>query len=392
MEILHVISTLAASAGGPPMVASRLASAQAGLGHDVTIFCYEAHDGKEAAIDEFPQPESARPLKIERIPVGSKLDRVTGRPARRRADEIIPQYDVVHIHGIWEPIIRQAALSAKKLGKPYVIAPHGMLDEWALSQKSLKKKFALSVAYRSMIMNADVLHALSLYEHECLKNWGYAGRIETFPNGVFLEEIDPLPEPGSFYAEHPEFVTDGVRDPYILFLSRLHPVKRLDLLADAFAKIAPNHPTARLVIVGPDWGAQEALEVQIHDLGIGERVHLLGPVWGRGKYAAMVDAACFSLPSEHEAFSVAVTEALACACPVVISEECHFPEVEQEDAGEVVPLDSSKLAQALDRVLSDEPHRKRMASNGRRLVEERFTWPRIAEKTIGVYEQLARSS
>lgn len=83
-------------------------------------------------------------------------------------------------------------------------------------------------------------------------------------------------------------------------------------------------------------------------------MHLVGPIYGRDKYAALVDATCFCLSSRQEGFSMAILEAMACGIPVVISENCHFPEVAQARAGLVVPLNADAVAEALLLVLQSE--------------------------------------
>jgi glycosyltransferase involved in cell wall biosynthesis len=118
-------------------------------------------------------------------------------------------------------------------------------------------------------------------------------------------------------------------------------------------------------------------------------VHIVGPLYGRDKIAALVDAACFCLPSRQEGFSLAVTEALACGVPPVISQACHFPEVAEVGAGEVVPLEAGAVAAALARVLSDPQRHDRMAAAGRELVASRYTWSRVAAQTVEAYRRRA---
>ena len=85
---------------------------------------------------------------------------------------------------------------------------------------------------------------------------------------------------------------------------------------------------------------------------------------------------------------MAILEALACGTPAVVSTECHFPEVAEVGAGEVVPLDADALAAALARVLADPARASGMGQAGRELVAARFTWPRIAERSIETYRRL----
>src|SRR5690606_27821051 len=104
--------------------------------------------------------------------------------------------------------------------------------------------------------------------------------------------------------------------------------------------------------------------------GLSDRVHPVGPIYGAAKYEALVDAACFCLPSRQEGFSIAILEALASRLPVIISDQCHFPEVAESGAGVVCPLEATAVANALLRVLRLTPEERRaMGDAGRRLVE-----------------------
>jgi glycosyltransferase involved in cell wall biosynthesis len=82
---------------------------------------------------------------------------------------------------------------------------------------------------------------------------------------------------------------------------------------------------------------------------------------------------------------MAITEALACGVPVVITDACHFPEVGQADAGVIVPLDAEAVAEGLRRVLDDKALAGKMGERGRQMVMDRFTWPAIAEMTLRNY-------
>jgi len=371
MRITHAIASLDPAAGGPPQVVIRLASAQAALGHEVVIVSAEPADRK-SAVDQM----------LDGVP-GFEAVRTQPRPDPDQLRSTVAQSDVIHAHGVWEPMVRRSASAAHRCRTPLVLAPHGMLDPWSLNQKKWKKRLALALHYRRMLNRAAFLHVLNADEARLIQPLGLRCPAEVIPNGVFLEEIEPLPQPGTFRRERPEL---GDR-PFILFLSRLHYKKGLDILAEAFTSVAAADDQVMLVVAGPDDGAQADFERRIDAAGLSGRTLLTGPIYGRMKYAAMVDAAGYCLPSRQEGFSIAITEALACGTSVVITRDCHYPEVAEVRAGHVTDLDAGQIASALIDQLGDPASRRQMADAGRQLVRERFTWPSIARLTIEKYQQ-----
>ena len=377
MNIAHVISSMHPDQGGPPAVALRIAAAQRHQGHSVSLISYDLNESDEKVVSKVT-------AEFDDLGFGTdhwvRLKGTNGKEGNRLLS-IIKTLDFVHIHGVWGTLPLRVASMAYKQGVPYTITPHGMLDPWCMRQKALKKKIGLILGYRKMLNRANFLHVLNFDEGELMKPLGLSARRITIPNGVFLNEIDPLPDKGLFREAYPQIG----KNPFVLFLSRLHYKKGLDYLADAFSLAAEAHPDAWLVVAGPDGGALKAFEEQIQSLGIADRVLLTGPIYGEAKYHALVDANCFCLPSRQEGFSIAITEALACGRPVVITENCHFPEVAEVGAGHVCPLSGATVGQALIEVLGDPGRAEAMGTAGRALIEERFTWPKIAERCLKAY-------
>ncbi len=237
-----------------------------------------------------------------------------------------------------------------------------------------------------MLNRAAFVHTLNADEHRLLGDLHLKAPRRIVPNAVFLDEVDD-PGADTECAAHCAMLREK---PYVLFLGRLHYKKGLDVLIDAFAKIAAQHPHMQLLIVGPDGGERGKTLQRAAELGLADRVHLAGPLYGAAKFAAYRRANCFCLPSRQEGFSLSITEALASRTPVVISEGCHFPEVEQFGAGEVAPLDPDAFAEALHRVLAATPERRQMMGNaGRALVQRHFTWERVAQMTLAAYDSIA---
>lgn len=388
MKILHVVVGLDPVLGGPPAVALRLASAQAGQGHTVRLAAHDAPSRREQIEKSVQAVPGINRVEIRALDPVVRIGWFISSSARRQLHDAISDADVVHLHGLWEPLIRTAAIDAHARRKPYLLTPHGMLDPWSLAQRRMKKRLALALVFRRVLNNAACLHLLNDDEARLLAPLGLTAPTIVVPNGIFIEEIDPLPGAGAFRRTHAELQDH----PFILFLSRLHHKKGLDILAAAFAMVAGEMPDLQLVIAGPDEGARSDFEQRVRDSGLDRRVHVIGPIWGRDKYAAMVDATCFCLPSRQEGFSMAITEALACRLPVVISENCHFPEVAEHRAGVVTTLDAARIADGLRTVLADSARGRAMGESGRRLVQERFTWPTIAQRMVSAYQKATAKS
>lgn len=391
MKIVHAIASLDPAAGGPPVVAVRLGAAQAAMGHDVWIVAYERHQAKERIAKSYGSIPGYDRVKVVALHQHGLGERLLATEARADLKKLGAGAGVFHLHGVWDPILRAAASTARALRVPYVVTPHGMLDPWSLGQttaKRLKKRVALAFGYRRMLDGAAFIHALNADEARLLDPLRLRAPREVFPNGIFIEEFDDLPAPGEFRKARPEIGDD----PFVLFLSRLHFKKGLDYLVDAFAQIRAKHPALRLVVAGPDDGYRATLEQRIADRKVADRAHVVGPLYGEEKLAALVDSALFCLPSRQEGFSMAITEAMACRLPVVVSDQCHFPEVAEAGAGRVVPCDASRTAAAMDEILADSGLARGMGAAGRELVEQRFTWRKIAEGMVSAYERRSVAS
>jgi glycosyltransferase involved in cell wall biosynthesis len=295
--------------------------------------------------------------------------------------------DLVHIHALWEEVQHQAARAARRLGRPYVFRPCGMLDPWSLRQRWWKKALYLRWRLRADLDGAAALHFTTEGERDLTKPLGLRAPALVEPNGIDAGDLDALPPRGTFRARH------GIPPPrrVALFLGRLHPKKGLDLLLPAFARVGGD---PLLVVAGPgDEGYKARLAALAAELGIAARVVFTGLLLGRDKWSALVDADLFVLPSHQENFGVAVVEALGAGTPVLISDQVNLHgEVSAAGVGGVVPLDPDTLARELGRWLSDDPLRREAASRAGPFVRERYLWDQIARRWVGHYERLLRAT
>lgn len=381
MKVVHVIASIDPKNGGLQAVVVRLASAQSSRGLEVHIVSYGG-PAVETLVRQIGEkiPHFGK-VTLHLLPDPDMMETLVCRNGRRVLKGILKGTSFVHIHGVWEPFLIYASKLARRAGIPYCVCPAGMLDHWSLAQKSWKKRLAMRLCYRRMLNEAAFLHVLNVDEVAAIRPLRLRSPKLIIPNGVFVEEFTPLPARGRFLERLQ--LAPGRR--YILFISRLHFKKGADVLAMAFAAICDMFPDVDLVMAGPDDGAKQDFLGLVAKFRIDHRVHMIGPIYGDAKIEAIVDACCFCLPSRQEGFSMSITEALACGTPVVISDQCHFPEVAAVEAGLVVRVDPVEVAKALAMMLGDDDHARYMGSNGRSLVMEKFTWPAIADASIRGY-------
>lgn len=378
MNIVHAVETLDPSHGGPALSVPSLAAAQAGLGHDVSLVCYSDADPQPLR-DGLPGFDRVR---IEGVTGGGVDELLLARRAKARFDEVTARADVVHVHGLWRPFPLAAAHAGLRRGLKLVVAPRGMLDPWSLRQRNWLKQLSLKLAWKRVLDAAFFIHALNDEEAQLMQPLDLRSRVRVFPNGIFPQSFRQLPSPSLFRARCPRL---GDR-PYLLFLGRLHHKKGLDYLLSAYAEYCRHETGVDLVIAGPDDGIVPALERQLSELRLGGRVHLVGPLYGADKYSALAGATCFCLTSRQEGFSMAITEALACGVPAVVSEQCHFPQIAAAGAGEVVPLIPGEIAAALLRLTTSMERLRHAAEAAKALVFSCYDWSAIASDVIQAYD------
>jgi glycosyltransferase involved in cell wall biosynthesis len=301
-------------------------------------------------------------------------------------EQRVRRAEAVHLHGLWQGHTRRGARAARRYGVPYLIAAHGMAEPWAMRHKALRKRVYTALVERRNLRRASCLHALSRPEVGHLRALAPRTPVCLVPNGVDLAALEDLPPRAELEALHPELRGKSL----LLFLSRLHVKKGLDLLAEAMGTLAPNRPELHLILAGNDDGARAPFLARMEALGLADRVTYLGHVAGESARRAWGAADAFVLPSYSEGFSMAILEALACRLPVVITSACHFPELEAAQGGIVVEPDREAVTHGLADLLdATAAQRADLGRRGRRLVEERYSWDRQGERLAEVYRWLA---
>jgi glycosyltransferase involved in cell wall biosynthesis len=378
MRVVHVCAYFAPAwdAGGPARSILALCQAQQAAGIDVDVFTTTANGRGELA----PQPAGTvfGGVPVRYFPLTRPKAIFAAASMRAPLAAAVRQADVVHVHGLFNATVWMATRTAAAQGVPYVISPRGMLEPPALRHHQTRKRAAWALFDRAALHRAALWHATSPFEAATLRRRDAAAPVVEIPNPVALTASDATQEATPLRA------ADGGGDPYVLFLGRLHPIKRLDLLAASFARVRAAVPDARLVIAGPDeLGTRAAVEPAFR--GIAAGVDWIGAVDGPAKRALLERARALVMCSDSESFGMSVAEAMAAATPVVVTRTCPWPVVETAACGYWVDQTSGAIAGALIDLLRDPARARAMGARGHAVIAREFSPQAVGARWRDVY-------
>jgi glycosyltransferase involved in cell wall biosynthesis len=208
-----------------------------------------------------------------------------------------------------------------------------------------------------------------------------AGKLEL--SGAERERVHELP-----LGVDAEFWRPGAARPErldVLFLAGLEVRKGVHVLLDAWERLSPRLPAARLLLAG-DGSEREAVEERLRRSSALQSVELVGRLDREAARAAMQACAVFCLPSYGDPAPLAAVEAMACGRPVVATDASGLGRLVPDAGGiKVPPGDAERLAGALAEVLDDRERGEAMGAGNRRLVEERYSWPRVVDRLEELY-------
>lgn len=364
MKLVHVVPHIDQEAAGPSYSVPRLCQSLAACGNEVELTCIAARgEIPGVALDLHPQ----WPI-LGRFAVSTSLARALARKAR--------VVGVVHNHSLWSMVNVAAGWLVPGKRAKLVTSPRGTLSAWALGRNKTLKRW-LWPLQRRVLSRADLLHATSEVELQEIRAKGFTAPVAVIPNGIDLPDM-PL---ASLRGK------GEVRT--LLYLGRIHPIKGLDRLLNAWAQLQSRHPQWRLVIAGKGEQAHvQDVKALAAQLGV-QRVEFPGPVYGEAKAQAYFSAEIFVLPTHSENFGMVVAEALAHGCPAVVSRGAPWPGLEAEGCGWWVDNSVEPLAAALDAAMLLPPDQlTAMGLRGRTWMERDFGWAAVGQKMDAAYRWL----
>lgn len=380
-RLLHTIGSLRKSAGGPSRTVTALCRELGRLGAGVELLSRDAAPtgGEELLLPPAEWVRTTLTPPQRPAVVGALL--TAGFRAAIRERCASQGLQLVHDHGLWLPTNHASVAMARQLGLPLIISTRGMLEPWALQHRAWKKRLAWRLYQHRDLRAARVLHATSQQEVESLRRLDLRQPIALIPNGVELEGLATRAERARLGMAE-STTTDPRRTA--LFLSRIHPVKGLLELVDAWSQVRPAG--WRMVIAGPDEGGHRAVvEARVLAQGLAADFAFIGAVDGAEKTALYRSADLFILPSFSENFGVVVAEALTHGLPVLTTQGTPWQDLPAHGCGWWVPADARSLAAALRQAMAlTDAERQAMGERGREYVR-RYDWQAIARQMLAVY-------
>jgi glycosyltransferase involved in cell wall biosynthesis len=395
VRILHVIPYFppASAFGGPPRATFLVARELAKRGHEVTVYTTDAKDlrtriwdGKAPWVEK--EVDGVRVVYFRNLTMLTvKMFKLFVTPALpARAQKEVKGFDVVHLHE-FRTLQNVVAWAARDHGVPYVLQAHGSVPRVG-SWKTLKLLYDAVYGYE-LLRGASCAIAVTKAEARQYRQMGVPEeKIAIVPNGIDLSEYSDLPPKGAFKEKFN--VPEDKR--IVLYIGRIHWIKGVDILVRAYALLAkqPGFKDTILVIAGPDDGYLSRVKSLVRELGISDSVLFTGPLYGRDKLSAYVDAEFVVLPSRYEIFGIVVLEAYACAKPMIASDIDAMSDIVSH--GETGLLfragDEKELASALAHLLENPKETEKMGRNARKLVEEKYSIDKISAKLEEVYKEI----
>jgi glycosyltransferase involved in cell wall biosynthesis len=363
MKVLTFVSSIDLSSGGPSRSVPMLVKGLAELGVDITLMTIRSENMNVHALEgttaklkvlepSFTRKEIAQYLKEEK-------------------------YHLIQIQSMWDWPYHKVMVEARRQNIPYIVTPRGMLEPWSLSQKKWKKKLAWWLYQRNDVQKSVCVFTTAKMEADHVNDLGITTCKSVIPNGI---ETDGYPC---------KTAIEGVKKQ-VLFLSRVHVKKGIELLFEAWKRIHPENTDWQLLVIGN--GEAEyihSLENRVESLGMKDCIKILPPVFGDAKIKVYQESALFCLPSFSENFGMVIAEAMSCGTPVITTTNCPWNILNDTKTGWCIDLSVDNLEHALREAMTmSSVDLYAMGQKASKLIYENFDYRSVTLKILRLYEWL----
>lgn len=306
---------------------------------------------------------------------------------KRILSEQIKNYDIVLLDSNWTGYGISTGKICRRNKKPYIIYSHGCLDPSRLQISRFKKTLWWRFLDIQLYNRANAVVALTKSEVGYLRLKGVNTPVEVIPNGVEKDSDKEL----AYIEKLKEISPELAPGQYFLFLGRLDPIKGIELLIKAYARLVEKYDQTLplLVVAGPSHKDYiDKIRNLTIDLNLEDQTIFTGLVQGSRKWTLLKYAKTFILPSLGEGLPMTALEALSIGTPVILSKACYLPEVSEWGAGLEIEPRVDSIAEAMKWTLDNPDEHKEMALKGIPMVEDIFTWENVAKKTMNLCKNI----
>ncbi|UCG68088.1 MAG: glycosyltransferase family 4 protein [Thermoplasmata archaeon] len=283
--------------------------------------------------------------------------------------------EMIHAHSYGAHHSDKVIKMTHKNGIPSILTTY--LHPSTYSHHKILRSFYDSTVGRRTLNRATSIITLTNNEKDYIINrFGIPGeKIKVIPSGVDLAKFRDL---GRKREENT-----------LLFVGRLSPVKRLDMLLRALAKVKKKIPDVKLRIVGKDWGVKSDLVDLAKTLNIENNIEFLEELSFEGLINQYNSAKALVLTSRFETFGVVIMEAMACGTPAVAVGVGGIPEV-VGDSGILCKDNEESVAQGIIKMLTNHEKYDSLKENTKKR-RELFSWDLVSQKVKSLYEDTLKA-
>ena len=390
LKVLHVIPSVATCRGGPSKAVLEMVSALREIDIDAEIAT--TNDDGISELDV----ELNTLLDYHGVPVrffkrySPKLHALRefaySKQFKSWLKRHLQDYDLVHVHALFSFCSSYAMWLARQHSVPYIVRPIGQLEAWSLNQSKLKKAIYLSLVEKANLEGASAVHFTARSEQEqaltrfknlkpCIIELGINSPKKISDLSRLAREHWQLPE----------------QAPCLVFLSRLHPKKGLELLLNSFNQCSAKG--AQLSIAGDgDSNYVRGLKALSTRLGLDRQCRFIGFIDGHEKNILLQRADLFCLTSYSENFGIAVLEAMANgATPMVSDQVALANQIKKEALGYVCELNQNDISSNLSSALNNLVHTRELGHEARNYVVQNYQWSAFAESLLVLYQRVLKN-
>lgn len=382
MHIIQVTPRFPPAIGGVEEHVYRISLELLKRGHNVTVITSNEVDGKIYPL----QMEVMQGIHVYRLPLfmPKLLRELWFIPDIRRILRRL-RGDVVHAHGYRCLSSCNAVYLGHSKHIPTVLTPHGIYPPRSFINALLKSIFDRTLG-RLLLSFSDRIIALSEHNVRLILQIGASTKnIVIVPNGVNIDEYTKLQRSKKILDEL------GLDGPVLLYIGRIDWNKRLEKVVESMPLILKEFPSAKFVIIGPDYAKYTN---QLLDLAKKLKVEHSLVITGKVPRKKILEfysmANVFLLPSSYEGFGLSMLEAISGKIPVIASPSGGPGDILTHgvDALLLEEPTPEEIFKSVYAVLTDQELRETLVKNAFEVVKKKYTWKSVVDELELIYRQL----